>query len=309
MASKAVVLMFVACLRFADIGNGVRRDWEEADDVDEGSIDLAHEKQHSLDQTLFFKKGNDKPEKTPTTPTTPTPSTATTTTTTTTSRKMNVLVLHGTAHSGPEMKREFDRIGVTEAWKAIANVYYPPGPHKVSQQHAWYSEDNQHWYNMGADWNFSSALFNEARRSITQFVDKEIEGDVDVIVGHGQGAVAATQLLNDIYAGEGTQVFNDFYSGSARSKKLDGVRAAIFLGVSQPGLHGAPSASRNVGKSVQSLHCQGRDDTITPVDGARRHAEAFTNDTFHVYNGDHSLKSDEILEPMTDFLLSLEASP
>eukprot|EP00928_Gymnodinium_smaydae_P027185 TRINITY_DN2109_c0_g1_i3.p1 TRINITY_DN2109_c0_g1~~TRINITY_DN2109_c0_g1_i3.p1 ORF type:complete len:305 (+),score=32.86 TRINITY_DN2109_c0_g1_i3:161-1075(+) len=304
MASKAVVLMFVACLRFADIGNGVRRDWEEEDDVDEGSIDLAHEKQRSLDRSLFLKGGKGKP------PSSETSSEQTAqgdddetgtikTRTTITGQKLNVLVLHGTAQSGPEMKRYFDNLRVTGALKDIANLYYPTGPHVVPRWHPLilfrrkqYSQNNRHWYNMGAGRNFNSALFNEARRSIPQFVDREIRGPVDVIVGYAQGAAAATQLLNDVFAGR------------IKNENLKNIRAAIFLAVPQPGSSRAPSASAEVGQKVKSLHCHGRSDGITSVAGARRHAAAFKNDTFHVYNGGHALTS--IAEPMKRFLLSLE---
>eukprot|EP00928_Gymnodinium_smaydae_P027188 TRINITY_DN2109_c0_g1_i8.p1 TRINITY_DN2109_c0_g1~~TRINITY_DN2109_c0_g1_i8.p1 ORF type:complete len:306 (+),score=30.65 TRINITY_DN2109_c0_g1_i8:161-1078(+) len=303
MASKAVVLMFVACLRFADIGNGVRRDWEEEDDVDEGSIDLAHEKQRSLDRSLFLKGGKGKP------PSSETSSEQTAqgdddetgtikTRTTITGQKLNVLVLHGTAQSGPEMKRYFDNLRVTGALKDIANLYYPTGPHVVPRWHPLilfrrkqYSQNNRHWYNMGSSRNFKSSLFNAARRTISEFVDKKIPGDVDVIVGYAQGAAAATQVLNDVN------------SGKIQNEKLKKIQGAIFLAVPTPGSDSAPSVSREVGQRVKSLHCQGRFDTINSVRGARRHAAAFKKDTFHVYMGGHSLTS--LGGPIRRFLLSL----
>eukprot|EP00928_Gymnodinium_smaydae_P063913 TRINITY_DN4738_c0_g1_i11.p1 TRINITY_DN4738_c0_g1~~TRINITY_DN4738_c0_g1_i11.p1 ORF type:complete len:328 (-),score=-0.32 TRINITY_DN4738_c0_g1_i11:106-1089(-) len=327
MSSLVGACLFVVCLHFADVGKAVRRDFQtesveveeavrrdlQTESVEGRETDLAHETLSSVEKTLVSKRGGGKPTKPKPTKPSPRasrdsgkpPNPATTTPSPTPSgnsralgrRKLNVLALHGAGQSGPEMMHIMGRCGALKSCSSIANFYYPTGPNVVRNLvSTWVLPPKprgfkRHWYNMGLRFSFSGALFNNARRSIQKFVDKEVRGPVDVICGYSQGAMAATQLLNDIF------------SGKIQNEKLQKVRAAIFFGTPAPRKWSSPSVSREVGKRVKSLHCHGNRDDLTPLRGARRHARAFKNSTFHVYRGPHEPRS--IGNVMRRFLLSL----
>jgi len=212
-------------------------------------------------------------------------------------RKLNVLCLHGTTMSGKTMKWLLNASsGIEPACQDLANFYYPTGPCVVHKNHKiWKAApgagppgpDKRHWYTMGTGWDLSSKAFEGARKVLREFADKEVGGPIDVVCGYSQGAAAATQLLNDIF------------EGGEKNKNLKCIKGAIFLGCPSH-----PEPCHNAGRDVRSLHCNGDNDPLTSLAGARKHAARFKNDTFFEFKGTHDIKT-PCADPFRQFLFAL----
>ena len=121
-------------------------------------------------------------------------------------------------------------------------------------------QSKRHWWTMKDTWKFENSNFGEARVAITKFVEEEVKGTIDVMIGYSQGAGAVTQVMNDLQ------------KGTMSSKNLKNVRGVIF--------QGCPSNPRPlpaVGESVRSLHCNGISDPLCSLGGAKAHAALFND--------------------------------
>jgi hypothetical protein len=141
---------------------------------------------------------------------------------------------------------------------------------------------------MGDRWDFSSKKFEDARKVINDFVDKEVGGPIDVVCGYSQGASAATQLLNDIF------------DGKIKNDNLKCVKGAIFLGCPN-----TPKVSASVSNAVRSLHCNGNKDPLTKLSDAKKHATQFKIDTFFEFDGTHDIRK-PCADPTRQLLLTLQ---
>ena len=178
----------------------------------------------------------------------------------------------------------------------IANFYYPTAPCVVADNHPIFESaphtlppgpDKRHWWTMTDKWDFSSEKFKDARKAISEFVDEEVKGPVDVILGYSQGAAATTQVLNEVY------------SGQWPDNCLKGVAAAIFLGCPHH-----PRPSNEVGAAVEALFCNGDKDPLTSLKGAKEHA---TNSKIVTFSSTKAgMKSIRIIRRRFGIFFSLE---
>merc|ERR1712113_576594 len=136
--------------------------------------------------------------------------------------------------------------------------------------------------------DFSSKAFENARKVIKEFADREVGGPIDVVCGYSQGAAATTQLLNDIF------------DGKIKNDNLKCIKGAIFLGC--PNI---PKVSANVSNAVRSLHCNGDKDPLTKLSDAKKHAAQFKDDTFFEFDGTHDIRK-PCANPIRQFLLTLQ---
>jgi predicted esterase len=218
-------------------------------------------------------------------------------------RKLNVLVLHGTTMNGKKMKDmyKWKECGIEPFCSDIANFYYPTGPCIVSKNHAiWKAvpdvkpktpagyQSSRHWWTMKDKWKFENSNFGEARVAITKFVEEEVKGTIDVMIGYSQGAGAVTQVMNDLQ------------KGTMSSKYLKNVRGVIFEGCPS-----YPIPLPAVGGSVRSLHCNGISDPLTSLRGAKKHAALFNDSTFFQFKGGHEVRTVQ-KEPIRKFLLNIK---
>eukprot|EP00928_Gymnodinium_smaydae_P054366 TRINITY_DN3814_c0_g1_i2.p1 TRINITY_DN3814_c0_g1~~TRINITY_DN3814_c0_g1_i2.p1 ORF type:complete len:247 (-),score=33.73 TRINITY_DN3814_c0_g1_i2:207-947(-) len=214
-------------------------------------------------------------------------------------RKLNVLCLHGTTMSGASMQGMFKwkECGIEPFCQDIAIFYYPTGPCVVAANHAiWKAApeagppgpDKRHWWTMKNKWDFGDKNFADAEKTLKEFVDTEIQAPVDVILGYSQGAAAASKVLNDVK------------SGKWKQENMNSIKGAIF--------HGCPEHPKilpSVGKTVKSLHCNGRTDPLTSLAGAKKHASAFKDSTIFEFDGGHEVRKNQ-QEPVRKFLLMIK---
>lgn len=216
-------------------------------------------------------------------------------------RKLSVLCLHGTTMCGDSMRKmlRWKECGIEMGCDDIATFYYPTGPCVVAKNHAiWKSApeslppgpDKRHWWTMKNKWDFSEKGFAEARKVLTAFVDKEVGGPIDVILGFSQGAAACTQILNDVM------------KEKVQNNHLKCTRGAIFIGCPE-----VPGATKQTGERIKSLHCNGKTDKLVSVGTAKKHAKAFKDDTFFEFEGGHAPTGCFCVPPIRDFLLSLRS--
>jgi len=214
-------------------------------------------------------------------------------------KKLNILCLHGTTMSGKSMQgmMRSKQCAVETDCSDIANFYYPTGPCVVSPNHEIFKQapeagppgpDKRHWWTMKDKWDFSEALFADARKVLDEFIANEIGGPVDIVLGYSQGAAATTQVLNEVFGGKW------------RNENLKCVKGAIFFGCPTH-----PRPSKSIG-GVKSLHCNGNKDPLTKLDGAREHARCFTDSTFFEFDGGHEVKKQNVA-PVRKFILSVRA--
>ena len=191
--------------------------------------------------------------------------------------------------------------GIEPFCSDIANFYYPTGPCVMSKNHVFWKsvpdrkpktregfQLTRHWWTMKDKWKFEDGNFGEARVAITKFVEEEVSGTIDVMIGYSQGAAAVTQVMNDLY------------KGNMSSKYLKDVRGVIFQGCPS-----YPPPLQAVCDSVKSLHCHGISDPLTPLKGAKKHASLFKDSTFFEFRGGHEVRSVQ-KEPIRRFLLNIK---
>ena len=214
-------------------------------------------------------------------------------------RKLNVLCLHGTMGDGASMRSSCRWLEI--ACEDCADFYYPSGPCEVSAGHPIWAmtggmggppgPTKRHWFTMHDEWDFSEAAFADAKISLNEFIDAEIGGPVDVVLGFSQGVAAATELVNSVFA----KTFENAHVCDSP------IAAMILFGSPE---HPLPSSE--AAAAVKSLHINGDSDPLTPLAGARMHASSFHADTFVEFQGGHTTHAG--LNEARQFLLSLRYS-
>ncbi|CAE8622835.1 unnamed protein product [Polarella glacialis] len=183
-------------------------------------------------------------------------------------RKLIVVCLHGItqncdgfeSHSKPLWSQCND----------VADFFFPSGPHLIDENHSFCKKQNM---KPGPN-SRTRTLDGNGDRSkgrddfttyLTEFIEKEVPGPVDVLLGYSQGGFTIHQL----------------WQSPRLSQKLHEVRAVIIL------MSGGDSR-RSPPKKLRSLHIMGLQDKIVQNETSENSARGYVNPVVAKFIVDHN---------------------
>jgi len=183
-------------------------------------------------------------------------------------RKLNVLCLHGITMNGGQLRGMSNPL--TKQCEDFANFYFPTAPHQIDANHSFCKKNNKKPGPEAKTWTLEGDK-GKGREDfaphLCDFVEKEVPGPVDVLLGYSQGGFSIHQLLN-------TTAKNS----SSLPDKLLSARAVVIL------------MSGGMCKScvkLRSLHVIGLKDKIVGNSASEKSAFSYVNPVIAKLDVDH----------------------
>lgn len=195
---------------------------------------------------------------------------------------IKILVLHGKGSSGLIFRNRIQKfIDVTNANAGIESWSFPDAPHALFDSKD--SNDGYAWWRLpDGVRSFDAIEYGEIQKSF-DFIENNYS-DVDIIIGHSQGAMLASILLARRILSVSPLLLKD--------KKLFQPKLAILSGAAWPKPYGdmleSLSDSKIKASGLKSLHIIGSKDTTNPPEMAYRvaqclHGEVYEHDGGHIF--------------------------
>lgn len=178
-------------------------------------------------------------------------------------RKLNVVCLHGITGDGEQMNRISKPL--REKCADIADFYCPSAPHPITKDHSWCKKHNRDPGPQSRTWTLEDGGGRKDFADyLIDYVETQVPGPVDVLLGHSQGGYAIHQLF------ENSQGETAWEKTPSAREKLHAVRAVIIL------MSGGKS-NRSPPTKLKALHIAGANDTMvepqTSMDSSRSYAD------------------------------------
>lgn len=176
-------------------------------------------------------------------------------------RKLNVVCLHGITMNGNAMK------GMSKPlWSQcqdIADFYFPSAPHPIDANHSFCKKKSQKPGPDAKTWTLDGGKGrDDFAEHLCSFVEKEVPGPVDVLLGYSQGGFSIHQLL---------QV-------ASLPEKLHAVRAVVIL------MSGG-ACNRTPPTKLRSLHIMGLEDKIVATSTSENSASKYVDPVVAKFKG------------------------
>jgi len=173
-----------------------------------------------------------------------------------------------------------------DSMKDSAVFHCPSAPHQVPANHAkakqlgaQVSKNSRMWYK-----DFNKVNSSDFDQYLMKFVEKNVQGPVDVVLGYSMGGMAIGAMFHN-------KVF--------KHQQMKFVRAAVFV-------HSGGSSDWDIPRNLKTLHVIGEQDAVVEPEVAEDNAKFYTDPIVFKHSGDHwPALPDDASEVAQSFLLSL----